>query len=351
MTATPNSDERRQPEGWHVRQTIPARFAREMLAGAGLDRATLLPILERCDLSEAALSGHSRLVPRDYLTLTRLVIAQSGDEMRGCFAKPVPLGTFAQLLRLLVYLPTLEAVFAEAARFYALYNETPPWQVEKHDKLIRLRLLPARAEQVQSALYPHFMLLSLWHVGSWLVKETLPVQRVVLPESLAEFSKQARFLFGRQAEFGPHAYLELAESELQRAPLRAPHEAARLARYMPLRLVSPGQAVDLESQVRGLLSAARPFASLSEQQAARQLGMARQTLVRRLALLDTSYHRIREELRRDLACALLSQGTQSIALIAEHMGYSEPSAFQRAFKQWTGVPPGEYRRERLQRQA
>lgn len=348
MIATPQPEVRSRFDGWHVRETIPARFAREMLAGAGLDRVTLLPILERCNLSEAALSGRSRLVPSDYLALSRLVIAQSADEMRGCFARPVPLGSFTQLMRFLVHLPTLESVFTEAAGFYALFNEAPPWQVENDGRLVRLRLLPARVEQTQTALYPHFMLLALWHVGSWLVKETLPVQRVVLPEPLAEFAEQAGFLFGRRPEFGPQAFIEFSSDDLLRAPLRAPQEAARLARDMPLLLLSPGRAAGLESQVRGLLSAATPFASLSEQQAAGRLDMARQTLVRRLALLGTSYHRIREELRRDLACVLLSRGTQSIALIAEQMGYSEASAFQRAFKQWTGVPPGEYRRERLQ---
>lgn len=350
LTASSLAAEPRRDHPWRVRQTIPARFAREMLADVGLGRDALLPILDRCDLSEAALSGRSRLVPRNYLALTRLVIAQAGDEMRGCFAKPVPLGSFAQLMRFLVHLPTLESVFTEGARFYALFNGAPPWSVEQHGNLIRLRLLPAKADPVQSALYPHFILLALWHVGSWMVKEVLPVQRVVLPAFLEEFASQSRFLFGRQPEFGPEGFLEIAAAELQRAPLRAPHEAGHFARKIPLLLISPGQAVDLESRVRGLLASSQPVASLSEQQAARQLGIARQTLVRRLAKLGTSYHRIREELRRDLACALLSRGTQSIAVIAEQLGYSEPSAFQRAFKQWTGVPPGEYRRERFQRQ-
>ena len=33
--------------------------------------------------------------------------------------------------------------------------------------------------------------------------------------------------------------------------------------------------------------------------------------------------------------------------IAERLGFSEPSTFHRAFKKWTGVSPGEYRRNRL----
>ncbi|WP_414923347.1 helix-turn-helix domain-containing protein, partial [Pseudomonas sp. IT-P294] len=34
---------------------------------------------------------------------------------------------------------------------------------------------------------------------------------------------------------------------------------------------------------------------------------------------------------------------RSVTAVAEQLGFSEPSAFQRAFKKWTGVTPGAYR--------
>lgn len=60
-----------------------------------------------------------------------------------------------------------------------------------------------------------------------------------------------------------------------------------------------------------------------------------------------SYRNILAELRRDLAIGLLSDSGKSLAEIADLLGFSETSAFHRAFKKWTGARPGEYRSSAL----
>ena len=68
------------------------------------------------------------------------------------------------------------------------------------------------------------------------------------------------------------------------------------------------------------------------------------TLRRRLSEEGESYQSILDELRRDLAIALLGETSLSVAAIAIELGFAESSAFHRAFKKWTGASPGEYRR-------
>ncbi|HAE49350.1 MAG TPA: AraC family transcriptional regulator, partial [Tistrella mobilis] len=99
-----------------------------------------------------------------------------------------------------------------------------------------------------------------------------------------------------------------------------------------------------EAALRHLLAATRPYAGLSETAAARALGMSRATLARRLASSGMSFRLVRDELRRDLACSLLRRTELSLADIADRLDFSEPSAFQRAFRQWTGQPPARWRR-------
>lgn len=53
------------------------------------------------------------------------------------------------------------------------------------------------------------------------------------------------------------------------------------------------------------------------------------------------------DLRRDAAVEYLGRHDLSLMDIAERLGFSESSTFHRAFKKWTGVSPGEYRRNRL----
>ena len=57
----------------------------------------------------------------------------------------------------------------------------------------------------------------------------------------------------------------------------------------------------------------------------------------------SSYSAIVEEALAIMAKRLLSDEESSIEAIAYTMGFSDPSAFYRAFKRWTGTTPKEYR--------
>jgi AraC-like DNA-binding protein len=57
-----------------------------------------------------------------------------------------------------------------------------------------------------------------------------------------------------------------------------------------------------------------------------------------------SFQGLKDSLRRDLAIEWLTAGRLPVAEVAAELGYAEPSAFHRAFRKWTGVTPGAYRR-------
>lgn len=73
------------------------------------------------------------------------------------------------------------------------------------------------------------------------------------------------------------------------------------------------------------------------------LGMSARTLRRRLEKEGTSYQRIKDNARRDVAITLLSKEGRTVSDVAEQTGFSDPSAFHRSFKKWTGQSPGSYR--------
>lgn len=74
-----------------------------------------------------------------------------------------------------------------------------------------------------------------------------------------------------------------------------------------------------------------------------KLQMSRWTLTRKLKDEGTTFKRLLKETRQTLATSYLRQQTEAIAEIAFLLGYSEASAFQRAFKSWVGQTPLEYR--------
>jgi AraC-like DNA-binding protein len=72
--------------------------------------------------------------------------------------------------------------------------------------------------------------------------------------------------------------------------------------------------------------------------------MTSRTLRRKLTDEGTHFQDIKDGLRRDTAIHLLSQPSLPVSGIARELGFSEPSAFTRAFRHWTGVSPSSYRK-------
>ena len=97
----------------------------------------------------------------------------------------------------------------------------------------------------------------------------------------------------------------------------------------------------LASVRRQMMAMPRGFPSASELADARHVSV--RTLKRKLAAHGTSYQELLGKLRRDRALALLDDESQPIGRIAELLGYSDPSNFNRAFHRWMGVGPSEWR--------
>lgn len=79
--------------------------------------------------------------------------------------------------------------------------------------------------------------------------------------------------------------------------------------------------------------------------AAKALGTSSRTLQRELRKRSTAFRELVEELRRDLALEYMRETDTAITQVAFMLGYSELSAFDRAFRRWTGISPKAHRRQ------
>ncbi len=76
---------------------------------------------------------------------------------------------------------------------------------------------------------------------------------------------------------------------------------------------------------------------------ANRLALSRQTLFRRLKAEGTTFEKVLDELRRTLALSYLDGRKVSVNETAYLVGFSDPAAFSRAFKRWTGTSPRAFR--------
>ena len=76
---------------------------------------------------------------------------------------------------------------------------------------------------------------------------------------------------------------------------------------------------------------------------AKQLHMSSRTLQRKLAEAKTTYLQLVDDTRKDLALRYIEDPRRTVTDITFSLGFSQPSAFTRAFKRWTGLSPSDYR--------
>ena len=78
---------------------------------------------------------------------------------------------------------------------------------------------------------------------------------------------------------------------------------------------------------------------LSMKRIGRELGLSRQTLFRRLRSENTTFEKVLDELRHRMALNYLNDEKMSVSQTSQLLGFSDPAAFSRAFKRWTGSSP------------
>ena len=99
----------------------------------------------------------------------------------------------------------------------------------------------------------------------------------------------------------------------------------------------------LQAQVERAVERLMAQGPVRIEQVARELGFSRQTLYRRLKAEGTTFERLLDRVRRRLAKRLLRTDGASVKEIAYRLGFSDPAAFSRRFKQWTGLSPRDFR--------
>ena len=112
-----------------------------------------------------------------------------------------------------------------------------------------------------------------------------------------------------------------------------------------LKALNAGDAI--ASQVKRTLANLMACGEANADAACRRLNLSRRTLQRRLKAEKTSFQKILQEVRADLAVRYLRDERLKALEVAMLLGYSNISSFTTAFKSWYDMPPAEYRQRIL----
>jgi AraC-like DNA-binding protein len=105
----------------------------------------------------------------------------------------------------------------------------------------------------------------------------------------------------------------------------------------------PSSGDDLVAALRRFVRAALAKGMASGDEAAKSLNLHRRTLHRRLRARGTTFQRVLDGVRFEVACKLLADAVHPMSEVSARLGYAEPSAFGRAFRRWSGTSPLRWR--------
>ena len=324
--------------------SVPLHFVRAALRGAERHGHDTHALLLRAGIRPALLNDpRTRIAPAPYTRLIQLLWEELDDEYMGFGNSRSRRGTFAMMCLAIIHCRTLERALQRGSRFYQLFPEAPHISLELHGDMAHLRYNDAGRFDPD-----HFLcesLLVIWHrLGSWLIGQRIQLAAANFAYPRPGHGDEYRLLFPCPQTFDSAATELIFQRRYLDMPLLQDERTLKeFLKHSPADLLSrPDDGSSLLGQIRRLLGRdCRHWPDL--EQTAEQLHISAQTLRRHLREEGASFQEIKDQLRRDLAIYLLERDELSLQAISEQLGFSEPSAFHRAFKKWTGQTPGAYR--------
>lgn len=325
-------------------RTIASHFARAATGGARRLGHDYSGLLHRLGISPEWLDEpRARITPEQFTALLQGLWTALDDEYLGLADGASKCGTFAMMCHALIHCGTLEKAFSRGLLFYSLFPHSPRLTLSREDEWVRLSLDDARLVDPD-----HFLsesLLVTWHrLGSWLIGQRIRLEQASFRYPEPEHGAEYELMFSCPLAFDAESTSLLFHRRYLNMPLLQDERTLKhfLERSPADLLARPDEGDSMCSRLRRQLG--RDSSRWPDLEAvAAQLHVSPQTLRRHLREEGSSFQELKDQLRRDIAIYHLNRGDQSLQQIAEQLGFSEPSAFHRAFKKWTGLTPGAYR--------
>ena len=284
----------------------------------------------------------------DYVSLLDAGAQLSQDAQFGLHVgERVKLGTYNVYGMILMSCKDFEQAFQQTMRYEGL----------AHD--LGRSALVVQADMTEYQWHSHFPQASRHLVesvfagirvfGNWFAGTALPPAPVYFSHAAPPQLDEYHRVFGHEVHFGaalncarfPTALLgwPVPNADVSMYPVLQHHAEQLLHKKLA------ASDAGIVAQVRVAISN-----KLAQDQArlpliAEELLLSQRTLQRKLSEAGFSFQQILDQTRKDMAQNYLRQASFSLADIAFLLGYQEQSAFNHAFKEWTGTSPGSYREQ------
>jgi AraC-like DNA-binding protein len=267
------------------------------------------------------------------------------DEALGWFSRPLRYGANGMLCRASLPSANLHVALSRWCRHYALLTEDIRLELSVDGAIASLSI----DEQSDLGEQREFCLVSSFRnihgYACWLVDSRIPLSHAAFPFSPPPHAKAYEWMFRGPVSFDqPRACLSFDAQYLNLPVLRDDRDLRQmLERPLPLIVLQYRRDRLLSRRIRELLRA-RSMELSNAEALANELNLSTRSLYRHLADEGASLQQLKDEVRRDVAIEQLTRTKKPVKQIAVAAGFRNEASFNRAFKDWTGRTPGEFRK-------
>ena len=323
----------------------PMAFARTIMAAYRRYGQDPTEVLKLAQITPAMLQQPvARITARQMEVLSGAAMQELDDEGLGAFTRKLPWGSYGMLARASLPSPDLGVALKRWCRHHALLTGD-----------IRLELVESGnsaaiivEEHADLGVAREFMLVyvlrNIHGLACWYVDSRIPLQGARFPFPAPPHVDAYAHMFPGPLQFGAARAEIRFDGRYLALPLRRDEKALRqmLQRALPLTVLQYRRDRLLVQQVRQAL-AAHPAQAHSADGIAGLLHMSSRTLHRQLKDEGASLQQLKDEVRSERAKDLLYRTGKPLKQVAAACGFRNEKSFLRAFRQWTGVTPAEFR--------
>ncbi|MGX7693343.1 AraC family transcriptional regulator [Gordonia polyisoprenivorans] len=324
--------------------TLPIQFLRatvEELIKRGFDVHTALQDTG-LDWQRYA-QERARLTPEQVTGVIHHFWRVSNDELFGLGPRPVPRGTLRLAGFTVVHSRDFRSALSRMLELSSVWVGVQ-WEYEIADGLVTVRQVDSQNPPLDPFV-AFAMLSGLHRFAGWLTGSSLHLRYLAFAVAADHLREDYAAIFGIRPEFGASRYAIAFDAEvLARPVVRDENDLKDFLREAPgVLFYSYAHTTSTAARVRTLMERIPNGPWMTSDELAARLSISPPHLRRLLRADNTSQRRIRDEVLRDRAIESLVHGSETITDLAARLGFSETSAFRRAFRRWTGNAPSDYR--------
>ncbi|GAB3029314.1 AraC family transcriptional regulator [Mycobacterium bourgelatii] len=329
----------------NVGYALPAEEAREIVRVAVKQHWDLQALVQAAKISTPQHLNHRvQITPTNAALGMRHLWQTTGDDLMGLATIGLPPGALRPLTFAVCSAPDLPTAVKRYDEFRTTFTGLPAVTIEQTPAAAILAIDLTNFDTSALSMASVALLLVAHRIINWATRRPLKLHRLELPHP--ETTRQAGYhtMFGAPPVFNaPRAALVFNTEALTCRFVRSHDEIDHFLHDAPKNLLGECDLhTTLTDQVRHIIEDRLGQPHCTSNEIAAHIGMSRPTLWRRLRDENTSVSQIREQVLRDAALSALARGNQTIAELSQSLGFSEPSAFTRAFRRWTGRSPRNY---------